>query len=90
MIIVNVNDRLGTKAAIPCLASDPISKSLAPRRDRCLDARLRLAELFKAQVAARIGRQPHEILLKRQGERPFKDQLTLEDYGISNGVQLDL
>ena len=26
MIIVNVNDRLGTKASIPCLASDPISK----------------------------------------------------------------
>lgn len=25
MIVVNVNDRLGTKAAIPCLASDPIS-----------------------------------------------------------------
>lgn len=47
-------------------------------------------ELFKAQVAARIGRQPHEIMLKRQGERPFKDQLTLEDYGVSNGVQLDL
>ncbi|KAJ5240082.1 hypothetical protein N7468_004701 [Penicillium chermesinum] len=71
MIVVNVNDRLGTKAAIPCLASDPI-------------------KLFKAQVAARIGREPHEILLKRQGERPFKDQLTLEDYGVSNGVQLDL
>jgi len=71
MIIVNVNDRLGTKASIPCLASDPI-------------------RLFKAQVAARIGRQPHEILLKRQGERPFKDQLTLEDYGVSNGVQIDL
>ena len=46
--------------------------------------------LFKAVVAARIGRQPHEIMLKRQGERPFKDQLTLEDYGVSNGVQLDL
>jgi hypothetical protein len=71
MIIVHVNDRLGTKAAIPCLASDPI-------------------RLFKAMVAARIGRQPHEILLKRQGERPFKDQLTLEDYGVSNGVQIDL
>ncbi|TQS37519.1 hypothetical protein Golomagni_02002 [Golovinomyces magnicellulatus] len=71
MIIVHVNDRLGTRAAIPCLASDPI-------------------RLFKAQVAARIGRQPHEIMLKRQGERPFKDQLTLEDYGISNGVQIDL
>ncbi len=27
MIIVNINDRLGTKAAIPCLASDPISQS---------------------------------------------------------------
>lgn len=26
MIIVNVNDRLGTKAAIPCLASDPVGK----------------------------------------------------------------
>ncbi|KAI9863760.1 MAG: hypothetical protein M1824_006357 [Vezdaea acicularis] len=71
MIIVYVNDRLGTKAAIPCLASDPI-------------------KLFKAQVAARIGREPHEIMIKRQGERPFKDVLTLEDYGVSNGVQLDL
>lgn len=71
MIIVNINDRLGTKAAIPCLASDSI-------------------KAFKAVVAAHIGRQPHEIMLKRQGERPFKDQLSLEDYGVSNGVQLDL
>ncbi|KAI9721359.1 MAG: hypothetical protein M1828_005219 [Chrysothrix sp. TS-e1954] len=71
MILVTVNDRLGTKAQIPCLASDPVG-------------------LFKRQVAARVGRQPHEILLKRQGERPFKDVLTLEDYGVSNGVQLDL
>ena len=71
MILVTINDRLGTKAQIPCLASDPVA-------------------LFKKQVAARIGRQPHEILLKRQGERPFKDGLTLEDYGVSNGVQLDL
>ena len=29
MIIVNVNDRLGTKAAIPCLGSDPVSKWLS-------------------------------------------------------------
>ncbi|KAL8958538.1 MAG: hypothetical protein Q9193_004429, partial [Seirophora villosa] len=71
MIIVNVNERLGTKAAIPCLASDSIRG-------------------FKAMVAMRIGREPHEIMLKRQGERPFKDVLTLEDYGVSNGVQLDL
>ena len=27
MIIVNVNDRLGTKTSVPCLASDPISTS---------------------------------------------------------------
>ncbi|KZZ94472.1 hypothetical protein AAP_01772 [Ascosphaera apis ARSEF 7405] len=71
MMVVNVNDRLGTKAAIPCFASDTI-------RD------------FKRIVAAQIGREPHEILLKRQGERPFKDILTLADYGVSNGVQLDL
>lgn len=71
MIVVNINDRLGTKAAIPCLASDSV-------------------KAFKAIVAMNIGRQPHEIMLKRQGERPFKDQLTLEDYGVSHGVQLDL
>jgi len=71
MIVVNINDRLGTKAAIPCLASDSVKQ-------------------FRAMVAAHIGRQPHEIMIKRQGERPFKDQLTLEDYGVSNGVQLDL
>jgi hypothetical protein len=27
-IIVHVNDRLGTKAAIPCLASDPVGESI--------------------------------------------------------------
>lgn len=30
MIIVHVNDRLGTKAEIPCLASDPISMFFLP------------------------------------------------------------
>lgn len=97
MIVVNVNDRLGTKAAIPCLASDPISLVshpavlLASLTTTCLtNLSCVSTELFKAQVAARIGREPHEILLRRQGERPFKDQLTLEDYGVSNGVQLDL
>ncbi|ROW10736.1 hypothetical protein VPNG_05085 [Cytospora leucostoma] len=71
MIIVHVNDRLGTKAAIPCFGSDNVGA-------------------FKVMVAARIGREPHEILLKRQGERPFKDHISLADYGVSNGVQLDL
>ena len=45
---------------------------------------------FKKLVAMQIGRKPHEIMLKRQSERPLKDQLTLDDYEISNGVQLDL
>ena len=100
MIIVNVNDRLGTKASIPCLASDPISMTPSPipsapylpsSRQSSKNVNLSYSTgLFKAQVAARIGREPHEIMLKRQGERPFKDQLTLEDYGVSNGVQLDL
>lgn len=45
---------------------------------------------FKKMVAAHIGRQPHEIMLKRQGERPFKDFISLGDYGVSSGVQLDL
>lgn len=71
MILVTVNDRLGTKKQIPCLPTDTIKD-------------------FKAVVAMMIGRRPHEILLKRQSERPFKDVLTLQDYGVSNGVQLDL
>ncbi|KAI8930842.1 hypothetical protein NX059_011862 [Plenodomus lindquistii] len=71
MIIVTVNDRLGTKTQVPCLPSDPI-------------------KVLKAMVAAKIGRPVHEIMLKRQGERPFHDQLTLADYAISNGVQVDL
>lgn len=71
MILVTVNDRLGTKKQIPCLPTDTIKD-------------------FKTVVAMMIGRRPHEILLKRQSERPFKDFLTLQDYGISNNVQLDL
>lgn len=71
LIVVNVNDRLGTKTAVPCLPSDTVGQ-------------------LKLMIAARIGRDPGQIMLRRQGERPFKDMLSLEDYGISNGVQLDL
>jgi hypothetical protein len=70
-IIVHINDRLGTKSAIPCLPSDTVGQ-------------------FKLMIAARIGREAGQIMLRRQGERPFKDNITLEDYGVSNGVQLDL
>lgn len=68
----------------------PASRSHDMGRRAEADLVMTCTGLFKAQVAAKIGRQPHEIMLKRQGERPFKDQLTLEDYGVSNGVQLDL
>ncbi|OJJ70043.1 hypothetical protein ASPBRDRAFT_45393 [Aspergillus brasiliensis CBS 101740] len=71
MMIVTVNDRLGSKATVPCLPSDTVGD-------------------LKVLVAAQIGRAPREILLKRQGERPFKDFITLGDYSIQNGVQLDL
>lgn len=71
LIVVNINDRLGTKTAVPCLPSDTIGQ-------------------LKLMIAARIGRDPGQIMLRRQGERPFKDPISLEDYGISNGVQLDL
>ena len=71
MIIVYVNDRLGTRAGIACSEDDSIKD-------------------FKMLVAAKIGRKPHEIMLKRQGERPFKDILSLKDYSISNGAQIDL
>jgi hypothetical protein len=87
MIIVYVNDRLGTKKAIPCYPTDPISELYWPTPKISTN---KGAEDFKVIVASMIGRQPHEILLKRQGERPFKDQLTLQDYGVSNNVQLDL
>ncbi|KAH8800244.1 putative ubiquitin-like protein [Xylogone sp. PMI_703] len=71
LLIVHINNRLGSKTSVPCLASDKIGQ-------------------LKALVAAQIGQPPSSIVLRRQGERPFKDQLTLEDYGISSGVQLDL
>ena len=71
MILVTINDRLGTKTQVPCLPSDPI-------------------KLLKAMVAAKIGRPVHEIMLKRQGERPFHDNVACADYAISNGVQIDL
>jgi len=70
-IIVTVNDRLGGKTQVPCLASDTIGD-------------------FKKLVAARIGRDASKIRIQRQGQRPFKNHLTLEDYEVSNGVQLDL
>ena len=88
MIIITVNDRLGTKKAIPCFATDSISTCTSADAF-VTPTNLRLED-FKIIVASMIGRQPHEILLKRQGERPFKDQLTLQDYGVNNNVQLDL
>lgn len=71
MIVVKINNRLGTKTDIPCFGSDTVGN-------------------FKLLAAVKTGVPAGQMILKRQGERPFKDQLTLEDYGVSNGVQLDL
>lgn len=70
-IIVNVNDRLGRKAAIPMLPSDKIKH-------------------LKIFVAATLGLQEGTFVLKRQGMAPFKDHISLADYEIGHGVQLDL
>ncbi|KAI4192910.1 MAG: hypothetical protein LQ346_004090 [Caloplaca aetnensis] len=44
----------------------------------------------KKLVAFQSGIKAEAILLKRQGMRPFKDALTLEDYEIGNGSSLDM
>ncbi len=44
----------------------------------------------KKLVAFQVGIKPEAILLKRQGMRPFRDALTLEDYEIGNGSALDM
>lgn len=46
--------------------------------------------VFKRVAAVFLGTRPEAMMLKRQGERPFKDFLTLDDYGIGNGSSLDL
>ena len=45
---------------------------------------------FKKLAAMKIGTKPEPIMLKRQGQRPLKNNLTLEDYEIGNGSWLDL
>ena len=71
LILVFINNRLGTRTEILCSPSDTIGA-------------------FKKLAAVCIGTRPEAMLLKRQGERPFRDVLTLEDYGINNGSSLDL
>ena len=45
---------------------------------------------FKRVAAVYLGTRAEAMMLKRKGERPFKDFLTLNDYGIRNGSSLDL
>ena len=71
LILVHVNNRLGTKSAIRCSPADSIKD-------------------FKRLVAHQLGVRPDEILLKRQGQRPFKDSLTLQDYEIGHNSSIDL
>lgn len=44
----------------------------------------------KKLVAVYSGTKPAAIMLKRQGQRPFKDSTTLGDYEIGDGSSLDL
>ncbi|KAL8705637.1 MAG: hypothetical protein Q9201_001274 [Fulgogasparrea decipioides] len=44
---------------------------------------------FKKLAALHIGVKPEAITLKRQGERPLKNSLTLADYEVGNGACLD-
>ncbi|KAI9313412.1 ubiquitin-related domain-containing protein [Dichotomocladium elegans] len=44
---------------------------------------------FKKLVAAQIGTDPHKIVLKKW-YKEFKDHITLEDYEIHNGINLEL
>lgn len=45
---------------------------------------------LKILVAVQLGLRPETILLKRQGQRPLKDFLTLQEYEIGSGSSLDL
>ena len=45
---------------------------------------------FKKLAALYLGTKVEAIMLKRQGQRPLKDTLTLKDYEIGNGSGLDL
>lgn len=45
---------------------------------------------FKKLAAVYLGTRSQAMILKRQGERPFKDTLTLEDYEVHDGASLDL
>ncbi|KAL9578370.1 MAG: hypothetical protein Q9212_005761 [Teloschistes hypoglaucus] len=46
-------------------------------------------EEFKKIAATYMGMRPETIMLKKQGQRPMKNFLTLEDYEIGNGASFD-
>ena len=45
---------------------------------------------FKKSAAMKIGIKPEAMVLKRQGQRQFRDHLTLKDYEIGNGSPVEL
>jgi len=45
---------------------------------------------FKLLAAVYLGIRPGAMSLKRQGRRPLKDYLPLEEYEIEDGSSLDL
>ena len=45
---------------------------------------------FKEMIGHQLGLRAEDILLKRQGERPLKGDVTLQDYEVADGSSLDL
>ena len=45
---------------------------------------------LKLLASLKLGTRPEAMMLKRQGQWAFKDQLRLEDYEIGNGSSVDL
>ncbi len=45
---------------------------------------------LKIIASLQLGIRPEAMMLKRQGQRPLKDGLTLGDYEIGNGSSVDL
>lgn len=70
-VLVHINNRLGGKTTVWCLATASIKE-------------------VKALAALQLGTGPEAMLLKRQGQWPFKDSLTLQDYEIGDNSSIDL
>lgn len=80
---------LKSQASAPELIKIFVNNRLGSKHEIPCSSTDTIADLKKL-VAFQIGSKPEAILLKRQGEKPLRDTLTLEDYEMGNGSSLDL